>query len=317
MTAMQQPPVVLVLRALGLGDFFTGLPALTLLRRALPSHHIVLALPRPFWPLARLSGLADDMVHGHELDPLVAPPQRPQLAVDLHGNGPASRELLEVTAPERVLAFAGDGPQWSADEHEVHRWCRLIADGLPAPGARFPGVAGALPVLPDEAVPEGVTVVHCGAKALSRRWPPDRFAAVADRLRAGGHDVLVVGGAAERELTESIGRAAGVPVATSFSLPQLVALVGRARLLISGDTGPSHVASNYRTPSVTLFGPVSPAVWGPPADERHQVLWHGDGSGDPHGAASDPALLAITVDEVLAAADRAVSGLATAVRPGR
>ena len=79
-----------------------------------------------------------------------------------------------------------------------------------------------------------------------------------------------------------------------------------ALLVVSGDTGVAHVASAYGTPSVVLFGPVSPARWGPPADPRHQVLWHGDGTGDPHGADLDPALQRITVDEVGCAVDRAV-----------
>jgi ADP-heptose:LPS heptosyltransferase len=94
---------------------------------------------------------------------------------------------------------------------------------------------------------------------------------------------------------------AGVPALTDLSLVELLALVGRARLVICGDTGLAHLASNYRTPSVLLFGPVSPALWGPPAGGPHRVLWHGDGIGDPHGRQVDPALLAITEAEVLGA----------------
>jgi hypothetical protein len=58
---------------------------------------------------------------------------------------------------------------------------------------------------------------------------------------------------------------------------------------------------------VLLFGPTPPAAWGPAVDGHlHEVLWHGAGRppGDPHGAEPDPALREITVDEVLAAADR-------------
>jgi ADP-heptose:LPS heptosyltransferase len=67
------------------------------------------------------------------------------------------------------------------------------------------------------------------------------------------------------------------------------------------------VASNYRVPSVVLFGPVSPYVWGPPPHPRHQVLWYGDGRGDPHGTSPDPALLKISIADVLAAAERALA----------
>jgi hypothetical protein len=59
-----------------------------------------------------------------------------------------------------------------------------------------------------------------------------------------------------------------------------------------------------------LFGPVAPALWGPPArtgrggGALHVVLWHGDGTGDPWGTELDPALARITVEEVLGALDR-------------
>jgi hypothetical protein len=52
-----------------------------------------------------------------------------------------------------------------------------------------------------------------------------------------------------------------------------------------------------------LFGPTPPHRWGPPEDGPHDVLWHGTGVGDPHADAPDPALLEITVDEVLVLAE--------------
>ena len=62
-------------------------------------------------------------------------------------------------------------------------------------------------------------------------------------------------------------------------------LVGTARLLLSGDTGVAHLATAFRTPSVTLFGPVSPALWGPRVDPAlHRVLWRGGPTADEPGA---------------------------------
>ncbi|MFC7472269.1 glycosyltransferase family 9 protein [Actinomadura keratinilytica] len=52
------------------------------------------------------------------------------------------------------------------------------------------------------------------------------------------------------------------------------ALIASARLLISGDTGPAHLAAAHAVPSVTLFGPVPPSAWGPPPLPRHAALWH-------------------------------------------
>jgi ADP-heptose:LPS heptosyltransferase len=152
-------------------------------------------------------------------------------------------------------------------------------------------------------------VIHCGAKAASRRWPAERFAAVARMLADDGHDVVVTGGWLEADLVRSIARSAGVEGTHQLGLEELCALVASACLVVCGDTGVAHVASNYQTSSVVLFGPVSPVLWGPPRSQRHQVLWHGDGSGDPHGETPDPALLRITVDEVMAAVERVMHPL--------
>lgn len=314
--AARNARTVLVLRALGLGDFCTGLPALTMLRNALPQHRIVLAAPRQFAPLARLAGTVDEVVHGHELEPLVRPPRRPELAVDLHGNGPGSRRLLRDCAPHRLLAYNRAGPQWRADEHEVNRWCRLLTDGLPIPGAEFPSVVGALPAPRITTEHAGVVVLHCGAKSAARRWPPERFAALAILLRSRGYPVVVTGGPGETRLARAIARAAGARALDALSLLGLLALVARARLVVCGDTGVAHVASNYAVASVVLFGPVSPVIWGPPPHPRHQALWHGDGNGDPHGSAPDRALLAISVAEAAEAAERALAAGMMGLEPG-
>jgi ADP-heptose:LPS heptosyltransferase len=306
---------ILVLRALGLGDFLTGLPALRLLRESYPSARIVLAAPRWFAPLVSLSDAVDELVHGHELAPLTDAPRHADLAIDLHGNADPSHDLLRATSPRRLVAFNLDGcPSWDPDEHEVARWCRLLIAGLPLPGASAPSVVGSLPAPPGPPAMAGATVVHCGAKAAARRWPAERFAAVAMLLRAAGHDVVVTGGPAERDRAEAIAAAAGVPARTDLSLLGLLGLVAAARLVVSGDTGVGHAATNYAVPSVLLFGPVSPRVWGPPPDPRHQVLWHGSGDGDPHGELLDPALEQITVTEVIAAADRALEAADRASR---
>jgi ADP-heptose:LPS heptosyltransferase len=124
--------------------------------------------------------------------------------------------------------------------------------------------------------------------------------------------VVISGGPGEEDLARAVAATARVPALTGLPLTGLAGLVARSRLVICGDTGVAHLASAYARPSVVLFGPVSPAVWGPPDHPRHEVLWHGDGTGDPHGARPDPALLRISVAEVAAAIDRALAGEARA-----
>ncbi|GAA0952320.1 glycosyltransferase family 9 protein [Actinocorallia libanotica] len=301
---------VLILRALGLGDFLTGVPAYRALAAAHPGREIVLAAPGALAPLAALPGAIDRILPTGELQPIPWQGPPPRLAVDLHGNGPASHRLIAGTGARGQWMYGSPaapdvaGPWWREEEHETARWCRLLRwHCLPADPS---DLLLAPPAVPSPA--PGATVVHPGAAHAARRWPPERFAAVIGALEDAGHRVVVTGGAGERALAERVARLAGLPrsrvLAGRLDLSMLAALVAGARLVVSGDTGVAHLAFAYARPSVTLYGPVSPRLWGPPARERHQVIWHGrDGRpGDAHGRRPDARLLAIGVPEVVEAA---------------
>ncbi|MER7895764.1 glycosyltransferase family 9 protein [Streptomyces sp. NPDC096046] len=314
MNATTGSPRILVLRALGLGDLLAGVPALRALRRAFPRHELILAAPAELAPVASATGAVDRLLPASAPGRAVpsgldwdGPP--PDIAVDLHGNGPPSHRLLHDLRPGRLFAFAHpampeiDGPRWHAEEHERRRWCRLLAYyGIPADPSDL-----LLPRPGEPSPAPGAVVVHPGAAAVSRRWPVDRYAAVAAALRERGHRVVVTGGPGEDDLVAALAREAELPDGDLFTggLPftRLAALVARARAVVSGDTGIAHVAVAQATPSVTLFGPVPPDRWGPPDDPRHRALWHPGPPGDPHGTRPDPALLRITPQEVLSAAD--------------
>jgi ADP-heptose:LPS heptosyltransferase len=296
-----------VLRPLGLGDLLTGIPAIRGIRAAVPDSRLVLATTRALAPLAALIDAVDEVLPAVELEPLdwTGPP--PELAVDLHGKGPLSHVVVAALRPQRLLTFDSPGypgPTWYAGEHEVRRWCRLVSEGLSVacdPDALDLAVPGPTPPA------SGVAVVHPGAAFPGRRWPAERFSAVARHLVASGLEVAVTGGPAERELALAVAAGAGLDpeavLAGRTTSLELAAVIAAARVVVCGDTGVAHLASAYRRPSVVLFGPVSPALWGPPPRAQHVVLWHGDGTGDPWGTTLDPALGAITVDEVTTALD--------------
>jgi ADP-heptose:LPS heptosyltransferase len=304
-------PVAVVLRPLGLGDLLTGVPAIRGIRAAVPDHRLVLATTRALEPLAALIDAVDEVLPAVELEPLdwTGPP--PELAVDLHGKGPLSHVVVADLKPERLLTFDSPGypgPTWYPDEHEVRRWCRLVSEGLDvecdldALDLAAPGVEPSV---------RDVAVVHPGAAFPGRRWPPERFAAVARHLAAAGLQVAITGGPAERDLAMAVAADAGLGpdavLAGRTTSLELAAVIGAARVVVCGDTGVAHLATAYRRPSVVLFGPVSPALWGPPArpgpggGDLHVVLWHGDGTGDPWGTTLDPALAQVTVAEVTSA----------------
>jgi ADP-heptose:LPS heptosyltransferase len=127
---------------------------------------------------------------------------------------------------------------------------------------------------------------------------------VAAALAAEGERVLVTGGPDEVALAHRVADAAGLDpdavVAGRTDVTALASLVAGARRVLCGDTGVAHLATATGTPSVVLFGPVGPQLWGPPAGAHHVALWAGR-SGDPHASEPDSGLLAITVEQVLAA----------------
>lgn len=305
---------LLLLRALGLGDFLTGVPAYRGLRRAYPAHEIVLAAPQALRPLVPFTGALDRLLPTGELDPVPWSGPPPELAVNLHGRGPESHRLLLPLGAHRLVGFARAdipdfvGPVWWNGEHEVLRWCRLLADvGVPCDpmDLRLAPPRVCTPV-------RGAVVLHPGAAAPARRWPLGRFAAVARTLARRGRHVVITGGPAEYHLATELAAAAGLPPAAVLAgrtdLGRLAAVVAGADLVVCGDTGVAHLATAYGTPSVLLFGPTSPAEWGPLGNlDRHAVLWTGL-PGDPHGDRPDAGLAQISVADVLAAADRVAGG---------
>jgi ADP-heptose:LPS heptosyltransferase len=300
-------PRVLVLRALGLGDLLAGVPALRGVRRAYPDHRVVLATPTELAPLALATGAVDEVLPARGLAPL-GDPTPPEVAVNLHGRGPQSHALLRAVRPRHLVAFrcpaAGheDGPAWYPGEYEVARWCRLLAaHGIDAD----PADLGISP--PADSAHAGCVVVHPGAAHPRRRWPAERFAAVARSLSAAGAEVVITGSAGEACLAREVQDAAGLPadavLAGRTGVLALAGLVAAARLVVCGDTGVAHLATAVGTPSVVLFGPVSPLEWGPPAGRSaHVALWRPtDGAA---GAGPDPSLAAIEVADVVATAGR-------------
>ncbi|MGL4178209.1 MAG: glycosyltransferase family 9 protein [Dermatophilaceae bacterium] len=312
---------VLVLRALGLGDTLTAVPALRALRRALPGARIHLAAPDHLGRFLERRGVVDAVV---PLDGLDAPLQPAAasiganlrsrgIGVNLHGRGPQSHTVLRHQQPTRVVAFASsaanhDGPSWRDDEHEVDRWVRLVTTEIG--GHAGPGDLR----LPAPAARGDHVVIHPGAASPARRWPVERWVVVARAFSAAGRVVHVTGSAAEAPLGAALTDAVtgAVDRCGRDDLDSLAAVVGTAAVVCCGDTGVAHLATAFGTPSVVLFGPLSPQLWGPRTDEAiHRVLWTGSAAslrpGDPHGDRPDPRLLTIGSQAVLLAADEAMT----------
>lgn len=118
-------------------------------------------------------------------------------------------------------------------------------------------------VLP-EASRRPAVLINPGAGWGAKRWPVERYAAVARELTAQGCRVAVNAGPGEEPLAETIVQATGgAAVAFACTLAQLIALTRRVHLAIAGDTGPLHLACALGKPVVGIYGPTDPSRNGP------------------------------------------------------
>jgi ADP-heptose:LPS heptosyltransferase len=297
-------PVLVVLRALQLGDLLVAVPALHALHRAYPRHRLLYAAPGWLEDAVALVG-GFELLPTRGLDePLDLRPGTVDVAVNLHGRGPESQSRVEALRANKTISHLSDrtpGPPWIDGIHERERWTRLLHwHGITAdPLEVFLDTLGRPTHQP------GATVIHVGAAYGSRLWPAERFAEVAAELQHSGHNIVFTGSPAERqralEVAHMAGCGAGLVLAGRQSLGQFAAVLARARLVVSADTGAAHLASAYGRPSVVLFGPAPPEKWGPPPGPHIALTKAGLRRGGAFAADPDPAMLGVSAQDVLEA----------------
>jgi ADP-heptose:LPS heptosyltransferase len=164
--------------------------------------------------------------------------------------------------------------------HEVERALSLVERlGYTPP----PGDDGRLqvkrPATPHPATRAGrYVVVHPGASVPARAWSPQRCRELVGLLAARGHRVVVTGGPNERELTAHVAAGAhgAVDLGGATGLPGLADVIAEADVLVTGNTGPAHLAAAVGTPVVELYAPTVPAVRWRPWRVPHVLLGEQD-----------------------------------------
>jgi len=284
---------ILLVRFSSIGDVLLTTPLLRALRRRHPEAALTFVTKRALVPLVsdnphltRVVALEPDEPVRHLARRLRA--CAPTHALDLHGS-----------LRSRALRFLVPG-KWSG--YRKRRLARgwLISTKLDWYGTHVPvaeryfEAAADLDVRPDGGPPEfavggqatarvadwargeglegaPLAVLAPGAAHATKRWPPAHWAALAARLAARGQVPVIVGGAADRGIAAQIGEPAR-SVAGAFSLQETGALLARARVVISGDTGVMHLATGVGTPVVALFGPTVRAFGFAPYRAPAEVL---------------------------------------------
>lgn len=300
------PRRVAVVRALKVGDLLVAVPALRALRGALPEARITLVgLPWAAEMVQRFTGYVDDLlpfpgfpgIEEAPYDParllagLAAARERGfDLALQMHGGGRYSNPFTRMLAARHTCGFATPGDASGIDfpfpyvegRHEIHRHLDLVrfVTGVGGdPRLEFPVTAADRAEVARHLGPQPAPylVVHPGSRVASRRWMPERFAAVADTLgREFGLDVVVSGGPGDEGAVADVRarlvrEARDVPI--DLSLGGLAALLAGARLVVSNDTAAAHLAVAVGVPSVVVYGSADVANWGPLDGSRHRTLF--------------------------------------------
>jgi heptosyltransferase-2 len=276
---------ILIVRYSALGDVVLATSVLDPLHQAFPGARIEWVTDAPFAPL--LEGLPQ-LAAVHRLDKSGLGPalllrdqlaRKFDLAIDLQnklrsqivarGAAPRCLTFRRRSAGRALLAvFGSDRPLVRA--HATRLYAETLAPlGVTGPGpmrVHLSRTAQAVAADALAAVRSPAVALAPGARWATKRWPAERFAAVADALAAQGASIVLAGGPGDREAFAAFRAAARAPVAADLSpLPvdALAAAIARVKLLVACDSGPVHIAGAVGTPALSLFGPTSAVRWGP------------------------------------------------------
>jgi len=287
------------------GDAVMTVPALRNLRRLFPDSHITLATRSLGQGVFAEADFLDDLlVHeGSGLRSVVHQVREwRRRNFDLAVLLPNSIETALVASLARVplrIGYATDGrqrllthpldlPEWRSSQHEVFYYLNIIArlEWLVNREQSFLNTqpdaslevserrkVAALDLLRGQGITEKTDdrplIALCPGSINSRakRWPAERYAALADRfIDECGADILLIGSAAEADVSlEVSGRMHNRPVMLTgkTELAQLVAVLSFVDLLVTNDTGPAHIAASLRRPTLVIFGPTNPLTTRP------------------------------------------------------
>ncbi len=287
---MRDPANILVIRYSALGDVVLATSVLEPLRARFPAARIEWVTDALYAPL--LEGLPE-LAQVHRLGregpdaalPLAARLRgRFDVVIDLQ-NKLRSAVVARAAAPLRtafrrrtalralMAVFGSDPPLVRA--HATQLYAEALAPlGVTGPGKVKVSLSPQARALAGDALQGAeapVVAIAPGARWATKRWPAERFAAVADALHAEGARIVLCGGPGDRDAFDAFRAATRVRVAADLSflpLDALAAAIARVDLLIACDSGPVHLATAVGTPVLALFGPTSTRRWGPPPPGR-------------------------------------------------
>ena len=286
---------LLIVRLGSLGDIIHAVPAAAALRKAFPKATIDWLVDVRHRDLLELVPVVDRRIavntsSAGSLSSVLGELRRARYdaALDLQGLL-KSAVLARLSGASRVVGFPADLLRERAARFF---YTEMAGDTAPhvidknlsmlkAFGVRMPEVEFTLedrhPQMAAEArsrlrIPEGqrFAVINPGAAWPNKRWPPVYFAEVSRELaKRHGMRSLVLWGPGEEQIAHAVAAASDSTAAVSppTSIADLISLIKAAALMVSGDTGPMHIAGATGTPLVGIFGPTDPQRNGPWAED--------------------------------------------------
>ncbi|MEP6810750.1 MAG: glycosyltransferase family 9 protein, partial [Chthoniobacterales bacterium] len=283
---------ILLLQLRRIGDLVCTTPAIAALRAHFPEAHITLAVARENEPLLpAIRDIDEFVITRRGLRDLAAwvklRPGRFDLAIDFTRNDRSAWLTFLSHAPIRITsielphnfrrhAYTRFAPGSLLDLHTIDFHLALLS-----PIGIVPASAAPILALPDAARESASAIIrskladqpfaifHPGAARVERFWEPARWAEVIEFAARdlGLRPVLTgISSAMEQDHLAAIRshlRTDVLDLSGQIDLLTLAALIERARLLVTLDTGPMHLATALRTPQVNLFGPGNPLHWRP------------------------------------------------------
>lgn len=270
---------ILIFRGGAMGDFLLSLPALSALRSAFPessvevvghpertilavdlvtrTHNIDAALWAPLYALGSDLTTLESLFSDVDLAIAYVPDSDHTVARNLASIG-VDRVLVHPPRPDE------NGAKHAVDHLLFPVESLRIQPATRSPSFKPEGrhLEGATDRLAGLGIQRPFIALHAGSGGRPKQWDPARFANVID---AAGRDVLITTGPADSDMAERITLATSGPVfiLDAVDLPTLGAIYSLADAFLGCDTGPTHLAAAVGTPTVALFGPTRPDVWGP------------------------------------------------------
>jgi heptosyltransferase-1 len=326
---------ILIVRLGALGDVVHAVPAVAALRQAFPGAGIHWLVETKHRAIVDLVTVVDRVIplEGPTLAGWTAVLRALRrtaydVAIDLQGLM-KSAVLARASGAARVVGFSiwhlreKTARPFYSDAHDaegghvIRKNLRLLrALGVDDEAIRFPIADVPSPALDElrRRIPADrrFALINAGAAWPNKRWPPDRFGELASFLRdACGLTPVVLWGPGEEALADAVIAASSnaAIVAPATGVADLVALARAAALVVSGDTGPLHIATAVGTPTVSLFGPTDPERNGPYAPDDVVVSRYETCSCHYDRRCHEPSwcLDDVTAAEVCAAVQRRVS----------